>query len=169
MLENTNKISKNIDPLQKTIELIKSKDFIVYFFVINTKGNALASIEYVYRQCKIMKEAGYNAKLMYEPDKQGNPPDVSGWLGEEFNDLPHVSISTKDLNLKTADVIIIPELFTPLMYSLRGVPCHKIILCQNHENIFEFLGDEDSKAIQNKFNTTWTDTFKITDAIVTGE
>ena len=77
-----NKILK----LEKSIEILKSKQSRIYLFVQDTKGNPRAAIRYIYDMGMALKKGGYNPIILHEkPDYTG----VSEWLGEEYMTLPH--------------------------------------------------------------------------------
>ena len=37
--------------------------------------------------------------------------DVTTWLGDEYKDIPHVSIESKQVEVILSDLVIIPEVF----------------------------------------------------------
>ena len=154
------------DALKQTIDKIKSKDFTIYFFTVDTKDTPLASVEYMYAQAHVLKTAGYNTKILYEA-KDGDYTPIT-WIGK-YEDIEHVSSKKEGLELSTSDIIVIPELFTSLMYNLKDYPCHKIILSQSWKNITAFLGKENPADMTAQFNTNWQDTFKITNVITTSK
>lgn len=156
-----------IEPLIQTVDLIERKNFKIYFFTVDTMGAPLASIEYIYRAAKALSSK-YDVTILFEPNENGEYIGVKDWLGEEFSSLTHLSSKDKDLNITTADVIFIPELFSTLMNSLKTIPCHKIVLSQVWTSILEHL-DSDSENVEEYFNVRWDTSFKITDVITTSE
>jgi hypothetical protein len=130
---NTEQISK----IKTSIDNLKEKKSRIYFLVQDTKGNAKASMAYIYRLALTLKNNGYNAIILHEKvDYTG----VSTWLGEEFmENLPHKSIEGENLEVSPEDLIVIPELFGFVMSQLTKMPCGKIVLCQAYDHILETL------------------------------
>jgi hypothetical protein len=127
-----NKILK----LEKSIEILKSKQSRIYLFVQDTKGNPKASIRYIYDMGMALKKGGYNPIILHEkPDYAG----VSEWLGEECMTLPHSPIEGKNLEISPEDFIIIPEIFGFIMEQVKDLPCAKIVLCQAYDHMMETL------------------------------
>lgn len=160
----------NFQVLEDTIKLIDNKDHYIYFYTVDTLGNPLASIEYLYRAALELSK-NYKVKIIYEPPKDQAFVGVREWLGDEMADLPHMSskdISDDDFQLTTADVVVIGELYSDLMENLKDIPCHKIILSQSWGNILEFMGNNVTNS-DEYFNTRWDNTYKIADVITTSE
>jgi hypothetical protein len=130
---NTEQILK----IKTSIDNLKEKKSRIYFLVQDTKGNAKASMAYIYRLALTLKNNGYNAIILHEKvDYTG----VSTWLGEEFmENLPHKSIEGENLEVSPEDLIVIPELFGFVMSQLTKMPCGKIVLCQAYDHILETL------------------------------
>ena len=127
-----NKILK----LEKSIEILKSKQSRIYLFVQDTKGNPKAAIRYIYDMGMALKKGGYNPIILHEkPDYAG----VSEWLGEEYMTLPHNPIEGKNLEISPEDFIIIPEIFGFIMEQVKDLPCAKIVLCQAYDHMMETL------------------------------
>ena len=64
---------------------------------------------------------------------------VGEWLGEEYSNLPHVSIESEELSVGPADFLVIPELYGHVLEQTKEMPCSRIILCQSYDYIFEML------------------------------
>ena len=127
-----NKILK----LEKSIEILKSKQSRIYLFVQDTKGNPKAAVRYIYDMGMALKKGGYNPIILHEkPDYAG----VSEWLGEEYMTLPHNPIEGKNLEISPEDFIIIPEIFGFIMEQVKDLPCAKIVLCQAYDHMMETL------------------------------
>ena len=116
---------------------LKEKKSKIYFFVQDTKGNARASIRYIYQMALTLKRDGYNSIILHEkPDYAG----VAMWLGSEYMDnLPHKSIEGQNLEVSPEDFIVVPELYGFVMSQLTKLPCGKIVLCQAYDHILETL------------------------------
>lgn len=139
--------------LQNSIEKLKNKDFGIYFFTLDSKGNALAGIANIYEHVKILNELGYNAYILHE---KNDYTDVSSWLGEEYSNLPHVSIESQELNIGPHDFVIIPEVFSNVMEQTKAFPSKRIVLSQSYDYILELL----------MIGTKWAD-YGINDVITT--
>jgi len=127
---------EQISKLEKSIENLKNKQSRIYFLVQDTKGNAKASISYIYRLALAVSKNGYNVIMLHEkPDYVG----VSEWLGEEYMKLQHKSIEGQNLEISPEDFIVIPELFGFVMNQITKLPCGKIVLSQAYDHIFETL------------------------------
>lgn len=128
---------EQISKVEKSIENLKSKKSRIYLIVQDTKGNAKASISYIYNLAMTLVNAGYNAIILHEkPDYQG----VEGWLGKEYMEkIPHKSIEGQNLEVAPEDFIIVPELYGFVMSQLSKLPCGKIVLCQAYDHMLETL------------------------------
>ena len=129
--------TENYEKLEKSINNMKEKLSRIYFMVQDTKGNAKASIKYIYHMALTLKNAGYNAIILHEkPEYFG----VSSWLGEEYmTKLEHRSIEGTSLEISPEDLIIIPEIYGFVMEQITKLPCGKIVLSQAFDHIFETL------------------------------
>lgn len=119
------------------IEKIDNKDFGLYFFVLDTKGNATAGIAEIYQHVKVLNDLGYKANIMHEKNDYHG---VGEWLGQEYANLPHVSIEAQNLNITAIDYIIIPEIFANIMEQVKEFNCKKIVFSQSYSYILELLG-----------------------------
>ena len=129
--------TENYEKLEKSINNMKEKLSRIYFLVQDTKGNAKASVRYIYQMAIALKKEGYNSIMLHEkPDYFG----VSSWLGEEYmSNLEHRSIDGTSLEISPDDLIIIPEIYGFLMDQISKLPCGKIVLSQAFDHIFETL------------------------------
>jgi len=130
---NTEQITK----LEKSIQNMVDKLSRIYFLVQDTRGNAKASVSYIYDMALTLKRNGYNSIILHEKnDYMG----VSDWLGEEYMDeLPHKSIDGQNLEVSPEDLIIIPEIYGFIMDQITKLPCGKIVISQSYDYIFETL------------------------------
>jgi hypothetical protein len=130
---NTEQITK----LEKSIQNMRDKVSRIYFLVQDTKGNAKASVSYIYDMALTLKRGGYNSIILHE---KNDYVGVSDWLGEEYMDeLPHKSIDGQNLEISPEDLIIIPEIYGFIMDQITKLPCGKIVLSQSYDYIFETL------------------------------
>jgi hypothetical protein len=163
MSEEKNKVTE--EQVNTVIEKLESKDFNIYFFTLDTKGNPVAGVANIYEHVKVLNNLGYKAYILHEKNdykKVGdeNESGLGDWLGEEYANLPHVSIESGALNVSPQDFLIIPEVFSTIMQQkeVRALPCKKIVLSQSPEYIFELL----------PLGRRWTD-FGFNDVITTSE
>lgn len=129
--------TENYEKLERSINNMKEKLSRIYFMVQDTKGNAKASIKYIYHMALTLKNNGYNAIILHEkPEYFG----VSSWLGDEYmTRLEHRSIEGTSLEISPDDLIIIPEIYGFVMDQITKLPCGKIVLSQAYDHIFETL------------------------------
>ena len=128
---------EQISKLEKSIQNMKDKKSRIYLIVQDTRGNAKASIAYIYNLGMALLNAGYNPIILHEkPDYFG----VSTWLGEEYmKSLPHRAIEGENLEVSPEDLIVIPELYGFVMSQISKLPCGKIVLSQAYDHVLETL------------------------------
>lgn len=139
--------------VDENISRLKGKNFNLYFFVLDTKGNPSSSLEYIYQTAYTLKEMGYNVSMLHqEKDFVG----VEDWLGKKYAELQHFNIDKDNVEITPSDFLFIPEIFANVMTQTKKLPCKKVALIQNYNHITEFL----------PVSLTY-ETLGITDAIVT--
>lgn len=136
-------MTKEEQDLREVIAKLDNKDFGLYFFTIDSHGNALAAIANIYEHVKVLNELGYKATILHEQEEYHG---VADWLGQEYADLPHTSISVKkdgkvvpNLNVGGQDFIIIPEVFSKVMGEVKNLPAKKIAMVQAYDYILELI------------------------------
>jgi len=127
---------EQIAKLEKSIENLRTKKSTIYFMVQDTKGNAKASISYIYKMAYTLFKNGFSVTMLPEKNDYS---DVSTWLGSEYAELPHKSIEQQNLTIAPEDFIVIPELYGFVMPQIKNLPCGKIVLCQAYDYILETL------------------------------
>ena len=137
-------MNEQINNINASIEKITKKEFGIYFFVLDTKGNPTAGVATIYEHVKILRELGFDAKILHDKNDYKLKGDEEGmgiadWLGEEYANLPHVSIESQTLQVSPADFVIIPEAFASIMKQTAQFPCKRIVFLQSYEYIFEML------------------------------
>ena len=137
-------MNDQVENLKSAISKIEGKDFGIYFYTIDTKGNPVASVANIYEHVKILNELGYRASILhqqndYKLNEDENGMGLSNWLGAEYANLPHVSIESQQLQVGPSDILIIPEAFAGLIKETANFPCKRIVLLQAYEYIFEDL------------------------------
>jgi hypothetical protein len=141
--------------IEESVSKLEKKDFKIFFFVMDTKGNTIASVTNIYEHAKVLRELGYDAQILHE--KNDYTP-IAESLGEGYSDIPHVSIESQQLKVNTHDFIIIPEIFANVMEQTAKLPSKRIVFVQSYDYIFEML-------VPGK---SWTD-YGIRDVITTSE
>jgi hypothetical protein len=123
--------------LEESIQKMRDKKSRIYFLVQDTKGNAKASIRYIYEMAMTLKNKGFNAIILHEtPEYFG----VKDWLGEEYmTNLEHRAIEGSNLEISPEDLIVVPEIYGFIMDQITKLPCGKVVLSRSYDYIFETL------------------------------
>tara|TARA_R110002110_G_scaffold93966_1_gene244070 strand:+ start:21 stop:1148 length:1128 start_codon:yes stop_codon:yes gene_type:complete len=137
-------MNEQITNLTTAIEKIENKDFGIYFFTLDTKGNPTAGVANIYEHVKVLRDLGYNAQILHDKNdyklrEDENGMGIAEWLGEEYANLPHISIEAQQLQVGAADFVVIPEAFASIMKQTTTFPCKKIVFLQSFEYVFEML------------------------------
>ena len=164
MEEQKKQIAEQITQVKEVLAKLESKDFNLYFFTLDTKGNPTAGIANIYEHVKILNGLGYKASILHEKNDYKLRGDQDGqgiadWLGEEYAELPHTSIEGQELNINPADFIIIPEIFANIMDQVKGFPCKKVVFSQSYDYLLELL----------PIGKRWNVDYGFTDVITTTE
>jgi hypothetical protein len=126
-----------IEKVRKSIENLRNKSSRIYFFVHDTKGNAKASIKYIYDMALILRREGFNSIILHEKKEYDG---VANWLGDEYmTELPHNFIENSNIEISPEDFLVLPEIFGFVMEQVKNLPCGKIILCQGYSYMMETL------------------------------
>jgi hypothetical protein len=124
------------EKIKKSITNIETKKNKIYFFVQDTKGNAKASIAYIYEMALTLQKEGFSIIMLHE--KSDFVP-VSIWLGEGYEELQHQSIENTNLEIAPEDIMVIPEIFGFVMEQIKNLPCGKIVIAQAYDHVLETL------------------------------
>jgi len=126
-----------VEKLELSVKNLEDKNFRIYFFVQDTRGNANASVRYIYQLALSLKQKGFNSSILHE---KSDYVGVANWLGAEYmSELTHTAVEGTNLQISPEDVVIIPELFGYVMPQLTNLPCFKMVICQSYDYIFETL------------------------------
>jgi len=129
--------AEQLKKLESSIKNMREKKSRLYFVVQDTKGNARASLRFIYQMAMVLKEDGYNPIILHETKEYFG---VKDWLGEKYmTELPHKSIDEGNLEISPDDLLIIPEIFGYIMEQVKNLPCGKIVLTQAYDHMFEAL------------------------------
>lgn len=153
-----NKKIKALEKVRAEIEKIDKKENNVYFFVLDTKGIASGSLEYIYKLAMIAKNDGYNVSMLYQIEKGDEFVGVKDWLGEEYANLPHHDVASDEIEITPSDIIFIPEIFANVMNQTKKLPCKRVAILQNYDYLLE----------QMPFAAQWGD-FGILDCVCNTE
>ena len=124
------------EKVKQSIQVLRDKKARIYFLVQDTKGNAKASVRYIYQMAKTLKDNGFNPIILHE---KADYSGVIAWLDEEYMSLPHKAIEGQTLEISPEDFLIIPELFGYVMDQVKQLPCAKIVLTQQYSHMLETL------------------------------
>ena len=149
---------KALEKVREEISKIDKKENNVFFFVLDTKGVASGSLEYIYKLALIAKNDGYKVGMLYQLDKSDEFVGVSDWLGEEYSSLPHYNVSKDEVEITPADIVFIPEIFSNVMNQTKKLPCKRVAILQNYNYLLE----------QMPFAAQWGD-FAILDCLTNTE
>lgn len=125
-----------IKVIGENIEKLGSKDFNVYFFVLDTKGNPSGSLEYIYGTALTLFKMGYNVTMIHTEDEFIG---VEDWLGSEYNEIPHKHVNKDNVEIGPCDFLFIPEIFANVMGQTKTLPCKRVIIMQNYNFLCEFM------------------------------
>ena len=70
-----------VQKVEEIISNLENKDFNMYFFVMDTKGNPQSGVEYMYDVALYLHENGYNVTMLHQEQDFVGPFD---WLGERI-------------------------------------------------------------------------------------
>ena len=124
------------DKVKQSIQILRDKQARIYFLVQDTKGNAKASVRYIYQMAKTLKDNGFNPIILHEKSDYAG---VVGWLDEEYMSIPHKAIEGQNLEISPEDFLVIPEVFGFVMDQVKQLPCAKIVLTQQYAHMLETL------------------------------
>ena len=124
------------EKVKQSIQVLRNKQARIYFLVQDTKGNAKASVRYIYQMAQTLKDNGFNPIILHE---KADYSGVIAWLDEEYMSLPHKAIEGQTLEISPEDFLIIPELFGYVMDQVKQLPCAKIVLTQQYSHMLETL------------------------------
>lgn len=128
---------QQIEKVKISISNLREKKSKLYFFIHDTKGNAKASIKYIYDLAITLRRKGFNSIILHE---KSDYTGVSTWLGEEYmTEIPHQIIEGQNVEIAPEDFLIVPEIFGFMMDQVKNLPCGKIVLTQSYAYMLETL------------------------------
>ena len=124
------------EKVKQSIQVLRDKQARIYFLVQDTKGNAKASVRYIYQMAKTLKDNGFNPIILHE---KADYSGVVAWLDEDYMSIPHKAIEGQNLEISPEDFLVIPEVFGFVMDQVKQLPCAKIVLTQQYAHMLETL------------------------------
>ena len=124
------------EKVKQSIQTLRDKQSRIYLLVQDTKGNARASVRYMYQMGKTLKDNGFNPIILHEKTDYAG---VVAWLDESYMELPHRAIEGQNLEISPEDFLVIPEVFGYVMDQVKQLPCAKIVLTQSYSYMLETL------------------------------
>jgi len=131
------------DQLQECIDNLENVDYKCFFYLPDHEKPS-GGIKLAYDHVKCMNENGFNGVIIH--NKSGFKPN---WLADYYDidedgniaNIPIKYLSDEKLAIRAEDFFFIPEGFSNIMQNLaeQGVPCKKIIFCQNWYYILNAL------------------------------
>lgn len=149
---------KALDKVREELAKLDNKKSNIFFFVLDTKGVATGSLEYIYKLALIAKNDGYNVGMLYQLEKGDEFVGVEEWLGKEYSSLPHYNVSKEEVDITPSDIVFIPEIFSTVMNQTKKLPCKRVAILQNYDYLLE----------QMPFAAQWGD-FGIIDCLTNTE
>lgn len=158
-VEKENQVIDHNNLIDQVIEKISKNNFNIYYFC-PPMNVASGGVSVIFKQVAILKKAGFNAKIIYEPrtdnkssyeESQKQKKQVmifekfdTSWLGNEASGVELIplgeneirfndgsSIKGTQLIVNPEDFVIIPEGFPNVMERFSQIACKKIVLAQS--------------------------------------
>lgn len=130
------KIEDVIARIQKELKKFDNNDFNVYFYVIDTKGVPSGSLLYIYKVAYELQEMGYHVTMLHdEQDFVG----IGQWADKKYADLKHSRTKDRETTVSPSDFLIIPEIYTDVMFQTKDLPCKRVMLIQNFDYLTRII------------------------------
>lgn len=130
------KLQSTIFTLENELKKYDDKEFNLYFFVLDTKGNPSGTLRYIYQTAKTLADKGYKVTMLHqEKDFVG----VADWLGEEYASLPHKNVEKENVEIGAADFLFIPEIYANVMSQTKNLPCKRVAILSNMNYLTEVI------------------------------
>ena len=125
-----------LEVLESALSRAEKNENVIYFLTYDTKNNARAAIKHIYDMALVLKEHGYNSKILVEEKEYSG---IQDWLDESYDVIPIVTIKEDKVEIKVDDVVIVPEQYSNILPQLSNINCTKVMLLQQKEYMFETL------------------------------
>lgn len=125
---------EKINKVKKSLENLNNKKSKFLFFVPRTV-NPSASVYEVYFHANVVKNMGYETKILTDSVDY----EIPYWIEDNLTSLPHESMENVRLTVSPEDVLIIPEIFSNVMERTINLPCIRIGLLQSIDYMMNAL------------------------------
>jgi hypothetical protein len=153
-----NNNQKAIDTLIAELEKLKKGESKIFFYILDCKNTPSAEIANIYVTAKLLQDSGYNVALIYQLEDKETYIGVDEFLGPQYHELKHYDIKKDKVAINVSDFVIIPEVFSNVMFQTSKLPCKRIVFSQNFNLISEIM----------PLGNTWGQ-YNINDVITTSE
>lgn len=127
---------EKIEKIKQSLTDLNNKDFKIYYFCPSLGSNqASGGVGVLYQHVFVLRQLKYDAVILHEKSDYEYPI----WMGDKYEDLPHVSLEGTKLQVKPCDFLIIPEGFSNIMESTKGLACRRIVFAQSWAYILNSL------------------------------
>ena len=124
------KVEDVIARIEKELKKFDDKEFNVYFYVIDTKGVPSGSLLYIYKMAYELQELGYHVTMLHDENEFVG---ISQWADKKYADLKHSKTKDREITVSPSDFLIIPEIYTDVMFQTKDLPCKRVMLVQNFD------------------------------------
>ena len=131
-----NKVEEVIARIEKELKKFDEKDFNVYFYVIDTKGVPSGSLLYIYKIAYELQELGYNVTMLHDEQEFVG---ISQWAEKKYAELKHSRTKDREITVSPSDFLIIPEIYTDVMFQTKDLPCKRVMLLQNFDYLTRII------------------------------
>jgi hypothetical protein len=123
-----------IEKIKASLEKINNKKS-KFLFAIPDTQNPIASVYELYFHATVVKNMGYDVKILVEKGDY----EIPSWIEKELVDHEHVPMSDPKLTVGPEDIMVIPEVFSNVMEQTKNLPCLRIGLLQSVDYMMNAL------------------------------
>jgi hypothetical protein len=154
--------TEQVERVKSALEKVKNRES-KFLFVVPESQNPVASIYEIYFHATVVKNMGFNVKIMVEKGDYVVP----SWIEKELTDFEHVSMADPKMTVGPEDVMVIPDVFSNVMEQTKNLPCLRVGLLQSVDYMMNSLipgTDWSAFGIQDVITTSqtlkeWVETF----------
>lgn len=125
----------NEEKLKVSVENLKERKNKIMFFIPDLGTVPSGAVYETYFHATLLKESGYNVKVLVESAKSAIPD----FIEPELTKFEHVAMDTAKLTVSPEDMLVIPEIFTNVMEQTKNLPCIRVVLLQSIDNAVRAL------------------------------
>jgi len=126
--------AEQVERVKNALEKVKNNQS-KFLFVVPESQNPVASVYEIYFHATVVKNMGFDVKIMVEKGDYVIPT----WIEKELTDFEHVSMSDPKLTVGPEDVMVIPEVFSNVMEQTKNLPCLRVGLLQSVDYMMNAL------------------------------